>query len=836
MPAGGGNMTNAPGKPRTSVPPAIGREDAGTEWVFDPLPSRGNTLIQPLAAQAEEVSPALPSNRAVWVPATGDRFDLLFLRLTNAGLHYGDSLLAALAREREAGNHFNLVPVVIGAGILTYFAAGFEPLISIITLSAMLPALLAWRLPTRGPLYYLSITAMLFFLGMLAAQFQIKRTEMPIPSGQITGSINGTVLAVDQNRRGAPRYLIRPDRIEGLTVDQLPRRIRLSAASSHTPFAPGTAIAGLARLRPISGAAYPGGYDFGFFARLDGLGLSGFFMGAPRPGEATVLTWRETATVLLQRIRGGVTERIRTGLKGEAGDVAAALITGDRSGLAEATQESLRRAGLAHILAISGLHMALVTLTIVFLIRLILVLIPGFSWRYPIKKWALAAGFAGATLYLLLSGASIATQRAWIMISVMLMASLLDRRAITMRSVAVAATLILLIDPASLFQPGFQMSFAAVAALVAVYRAWSERRFAGWQEKMVENRGIIVRFATLTGRYFTGLAVTSLVAGLATTLFAVWHFHRVAPLGLIANLLAMPIVSIFVMPLSLLSMMLMPYGFEALALAPLGLAIEAVIGVADAVNAYGADFETGRMAPPMLALAAGGLILACAFHTWLRALALVPLALLAVVIVTMRPPPPDLIIAEDGRGIAVRASAFKDLPASVPMAFGNPPEKETLLLPYPRRSRFITGIWQRAFAPNSEPLALATDETCDRDQCHFRVRGVLVSIIYAPPLLKPACRRADILIAPRLWWVNCRTRRPALVLKRGDFEHLGTHSLWIDPAEKGRVRVTTARRISADGTAMRPWLRRFELPLPTARSARRGDGKKTGNRFAPLNE
>jgi len=557
-------------------------------------------------------------------------------------------------------------------------------------------------------------------------------------------------------------------------------------------------ISGLARLQPISGPAYPCAYDFAFASWMEGLGMSGFFMGAPVTAVNPVRpAFGDRAMALLNNIRSSITGRIRAGLPGEAGDIAAALITGDRTGLSNETQESLRRSGLAHILAISGLHMALVTLTVIWLIRILLILVPGLGEHYPVKKWAVMSGFAAATIYLLLSGASVATQRAWLMISVMLAASLMDRQAITMRSVAIAAIIILAVSPSSVFQPGFQMSFAAVAALVSVYRDWNEHRTGRMEKSLAGGQGFIGG----TMRYFGSLAGTSLIAGLATTLFALWHFHRVAPMGVVSNLAAMPLVSLFVMPLALAAMVLMAFGFERLALSPMGTAIEGVVAVSDKVNSYGMDFETG--AKPLLLLVCSGLflVIVCGLRTKLRFLALVPFAGI-IAGASMKPVIPDLLIAQDGRAIAVRSEL-------VNASENNEQSAGTLSLPYPDRNKFVTGIWQKAFSPGTPLGGMPQGITCTNDSCRFSINERQVEVVYDPDLLDEACQSADILLAPRLWWVNCRGREPELVLKRGDFERFGVHSLFL---EEAAIRIETGWPDSGEAVSRRPWLQRIEIP------------------------
>ncbi|MCB1386366.1 MAG: ComEC/Rec2 family competence protein [Nitratireductor sp.] len=700
----------------------------------------------------------------------------------------GDFLVRQWAMEREQGSLFHFVPVALGAGILLWYAAPAEPSAPVVALTLFALFAVLWRMRTRGAAYRMAMSAALVCAGMLLAGLEIARHRMPVPVSGLTGQITGVVIESDLNRRGSPRYLIRPTAIDGLTAEELPRRIRLSGGKGAAVAMPGETISGLARLSPLPGPYLPGGYDFAYHAWLDGLGLSGFFMGAPVRGDAATATRLSERLLIAQaRTRIAIAARIRQALPGEAGDIAVALITGDRSGISEETSESLRRSGLAHILAISGLHMALVTLAVIGSMRLIFAAIPDLADRHAVRKWALAIGLAVATLYLFLSGGAVATQRAWIMLAVMTGASLIDRQAITLRSVALAAAIILVLAPSSLFEPGFQMSFAAVAALVACYGQWTRWRQRihasdGWHQPGLLRQG---------ASYFAALAATSLIAGLATGFFAAWHFHRAAPLGLVSNLGAMPLVSLLVMPLLLASILLMPYGFEHLALRPAGRAIEGVVAISDRVNAAGFDFETGLLPATSLLLAALGLALLCGFRGWLRASGLVPLTLLAAMLAA-RPVPreavPDLLISQDGRAVAVR-------------------QGEGLALVHPESGKFASDIWRRAYLPDRDFGQIATPGRCDRDLCIFTVADKTVWLVHDPDLLRAACSGADILLAPRLWFVRCREAAPQWILSRKQLEASGSHALHIDG---GTISVESVWPQIESGERRFAWQQRFD--------------------------
>ena len=197
-------------------------------------------------------------------------------------------------------------------------------------------------------------------------------------------------------------------------------------------------------------------------------------------------------------------------------------------------EEALRRSGLAHILAISGLHMALVAGAVFWSVRAVLALFPAIALSRPIRKWAAVAALISGAFYLVLSGAGIATQRAFIMIAIVFIAIIAERPAVTLRSVALAAIVVMAVAPETVVGPSFQMSFAAVVALVATYE-WHVKR----DRHVARSDGFSRSAMRVVMLYFGGLLMTSLIAGLATAPFAAFHFNRVAPLGLVANLAAM---------------------------------------------------------------------------------------------------------------------------------------------------------------------------------------------------------------------------------------------------------------------------------------------------------
>ncbi len=517
----------------------------------------------------------------------------------------------------------------------------------------------------------------------------------------------------------------------------------------------------------------PGGYDFARVAYYAGIGAVGFAYGAAKP---TMLGPAPLAVRLgqpLAHLRDLIRRRIEAALPGDGGHLAAALVTGDRGGIAQSTQDAMRASGLAHMLAISGLHMALIAGTAFWLIRALLALSAGLALNRPIKKWAAAGALAVAAVYLGISGAGIATQRAFVMLAFMLVAVMLDRPAITLRNVALAAFVILVLAPESITTASFQMSFAATVALVAGYEAltvWRERRL---QLDMRGATGVLGRLRRAT----TSLVVTSLIAGLATAPLAAFHFQRVAPLTLVANLAAMPVVGTIVMPMALAALVLMPFGLEALPLAVMGWGLDWVTAVARQVAAWSAGHGVVS-AMPLLSLGligSGFLWLALWRERW-RLAGLVPMAL--ALPLALAASHPDVLI--DDRGITVAVRGTEGLYAVV----------------NGKGEDFVVDNWLRADGDgrDAKEPALKTDVACDALGCVAPLGkdGAKVAVGGSARALHEDCRLATVVVSRFAASAACRNA--AVVVDAQDVARHGAHALYVTGTKAGKpvFRVTTA--------------------------------------------
>ncbi|HHX90935.1 MAG TPA: ComEC family competence protein, partial [Paracoccus sp.] len=375
------------------------------------------------------------------------------------------SPLLALGSAR--GHLFPFVPVLMGLGIGVYFLLPKEPDLHGWTGLAVLAAMLG-AVALRGP-ELLRIPALglaLVVLGVLLAGWRSHTVAAPVLGWRYYGPIEGRIVMIDRSATNALRLTLDKVVLHDVSLARLPRNVRVSihGALEFDPV-PGTTVILTGHLGPPGSPVEPGGFDFRRLAWFHGLGALGYTrspvlaLGPPEPGIALAIT----------RLRMRMSEGLRAAIPGEPGGFVAALLTGDRSGVGQETNEALRRSNLGHLLAISGLHMGLLTGAVYGGLRGGLALVPVLALRWSIRKWAAMGALGAATCYLLLSGGNVATQRAFIMATVMLGAILFDRRALSMRSVALAGTVVLAWRPEALLSAGFQMSFAATVALIATF-------------------------------------------------------------------------------------------------------------------------------------------------------------------------------------------------------------------------------------------------------------------------------------------------------------------------------------------------------------------------------
>jgi competence protein ComEC len=460
------------------------------------------------------------------------------------------ALVAPLeALQTAQGMLFPWIAVLVGCGIGAWFSATDEPGIGSYSLAALAligGLALAAKSELARPL---GLAAAAFAAGWIVAGVRAHALDAPMLSFRYYGPVEGRIVQIDRSQSDALRLTLDQVVLREVSPARTPLRVRVSLQGEQDWLkpTPGQVVILTANLAAPEGPVEPGGFDFRRMAFFDQLGAVGYT-------RTPVLLLEEPAggALPIDRLRSWLTQGMLAHMEGQAGAFAAGAMTGDRSAITEDTVQALRDSSLAHLLAISGMNMAFLTGFVFALLRYGLALVPFVALRLNTKKVAALLSFGVALFYLLLSGANVATERAFIMIAVFLGAVLLDRRALTLRSVAVAALLLLLAKPESLLEPGFQMSFAATIALIVGFAALDGSIY---RERMP--RWLMPVFT---------LVLSSLIGGLSTAPYAAAHFNRFTDYGLIANLLTVPVMGAVIMPAGAVAALLAPFGLAALPL------------------------------------------------------------------------------------------------------------------------------------------------------------------------------------------------------------------------------------------------------------------------------
>jgi competence protein ComEC len=667
------------------------------------------------------------------------------------------------------------VPVALGAGIGMYFELAAEPQLAVAGAMAIIALLLVLLLRRHEGGFALAVGLLAASLGFFSAKLHTDWAKAPVLAERVGPvTVKGRILEAEPTHKGL-RIVVKLQSAGNLAADKLPLRVRLTLHDVEGGLAAGDEISVRAMLLPPPAPAAPGAYDFQRTAYFQRIGAVGYGLDEPVKTKAAS-AGGFSAGEWLERLRQRITERIIESLPNPTGALAAAQITGHRNTIPPEVLSAMQDSGLAHLLAISGMNIGIVAGLVFFAVRAFLALIPWLALRISTKKWAAVAALIVALIYVLISGASVPTQRAYLMLAAVMVGVLIDREALSMRLVAWAAVGILLAAPEGLLGPSFQMSFAAVVALIACYERWALRK------PDPEPAGTVRRWLRGLG----ALALTSLVAGLATAPFAMYSFNRFTVYGLAANMLAVPATDLWVMPWALLAMIAMPFGLESAPLAAMGWGVDFVHWVARTVAAWpGAVVPTTVMpAWGLLAFALGGLWLAIWQRRW-RWLGVPAMALSLVSMLLVRAP--DLLISGDGRSIAFRA-ADGGFHVASPDARG-----------------FVADTWWKrdggaGFTPFPRAGPSADGRLrCDALGCVYRQapQPATIALVRDPAALVEDCAASALIVAPGLTRVTCRARVAAI--DRRALMSRGSHAAWF---EGNAIRVLDDRTQRGD----RPWV------------------------------
>jgi competence protein ComEC len=613
--------------------------------------------------------------------------------------------------------------------------------------------------------------------GFFVAKLHSDRVSAPIaPARSGVSTISGWVVDVDTPSERGGRLLIAPVRISGLSPARTPVRVRIVVADPGGPEslpAPGAPISLVALLDPPPGPAAPDAFDFARDAWFQGIGGVGLAMRAPTFAALPVPPWGVRLEMAVNALRWRVACQLARDIgavmgpeDGGAAGLAVAVTTSHQDWLAPDHRDDLRGSGLAHMLAIAGLHTAALSGFAFFAFRMGIAAWPWLALRVPGKKVAALAALIVVGVYLTLSGAHAPARRAAITASVAFLAILADRRAVSLHALAVAALAILLMEPEVVVQPGFEMSFCATAALVALAEVW--RRPAASTAGLAWPLAILIKLRD----GLLALAVVSFVAGAATGPFAIQHFNRVANYGVFANLTADFVASVVLMPSLAIALLCQAAGLDSSAAAPVfwicGQAARAVIALGHLFAAApGAAINLSSAPEIALAVSYLGIVFAC---LWRGALRWIGLPMSAAVALWPRPTPPMAWIAADGDDAAVVVRG-----------------QEVVMKPAARV--YATQLWaqRRGFTLPADPVASTRSAfACDRKGC-LPIGPARPAIAASWMRKTPAvgrfselCARADIVVL-RSMFAPARPCGGALVLTRADFERLGSAEVYAAP-------------------------------------------------------
>lgn len=624
--------------------------------------------------------------------------------------------------EAQRGRLFLWLPVALGLGIVGYFSLSFEPSLYPAVISALVFLGLAILFRDRGVGRRFFVLLLFFALGFLAAGLRTQIVYTPILSHEMkTVGVTGVVRSVEPlSEGGGVRTVLQDVSLEKIAPEYTPRFVRLKLRNGDEVL-PGQRLSVLAGLNPPSPPVMPGGFDFQRYAFFQGLGAIGFAYGRAE----IVGVVEEKEDHFIEVLRTSIARRVSDAMPGADAAIANALMTGPRAAISDEDKDAIRDAGLAHMLSISGLHIGLVFGAIFFFIRAGLALFPVLALKWPIKKMAACAAMAGAIFYALISGGSVPTIRAVLMMGVVFLAILLDRKAISMRLIAFAALVVLLVAPDSLLGVSFQLSFAAVGALIAFYEAATP-----YLIKWRSGAGLMRRLAL----YVFGVCITSAVASLATAPFSLFHFQQIALYSLLGNLLAVPVLGFVVMPFAVLSFVMMPLGLETWPLWVVGQGIELILRISHWVAGMdGAVWRVHLWPQSVLWFFSAGFVWMLLVRGSFKWLALIPMVV--AVLMAWRAPVPDILVSDNGKLVALQVDggglAFSDF----------------------RAERFARENYVRAFGQDKKsgvrwPRSGELDDLrCDQRACRLDRSGHKVSFLRGRLAEREECAWADLVIA-----------------------------------------------------------------------------------------
>ena len=714
----------------------------------------------------------------------------------------------ALQTEIDERRLFLWVPVLAGAGAILYLSADTEPSFWYCAALFALASALAFAARAKPAAFRLAIAIAAVLGGMFCGALRNWRVAAPVFDQIRILKVSGFVEEMDFRKEGA-RFVLRVAGMEGLPADQTPYRVRLTTRRAPGVNA-GDFVTMNARLVPPARAALPGGYEFArdaYFARIGAVGNAlGRIDKAEAPAPAP-LKLRFYAAI--DRARNALAKRVENIIGGPAGAVGAAMVTGKRDFLDDPTKEVIREAGIFHIITIAGVQMTLVAGIFFVGFRRLLALSRTLALHYPIKKWAALLAMAGAILYDIGTGSRVGTERALYMTLIVLAAVLFERQAISMRNLAFATLAIVVFEPEALLGASFQLSFAAVAALLSAWEARLSAYQKLWKrdddllaQLRVDRKDRMLVFFDKT-RHGPGHALFSTCCATAATMsFMAYNFHEISPWVLIGNPLTLTIIEVFAVPGALAGSLLYPLGLDSFVWHYIGLGIKFILWAASWIAAMpGATIHLREFAPWSIVFLALAVLNAVLWRTWPMRLIALPMLVIGL-IGAASGPRFDVAVAPTGEAVAVRlASGELAIMGRRPSPFvaeqwlradgdGRPARQAIVAVTGTPRAAAVA-----AFAPANGDLSMPR---CDTRGCVATLAdGRVLALVLEQAAFIEDCSRSDIVVSATIAPTGCAAE---LVIDRARLDETGAMTLRLDDEN---VHPRRARGPAED----RPWSR-----------------------------
>ena len=627
---------------------------------------------------------------------------------------------------KEHRSLFLWIAVLFASGILIYFGINFEPkwYISVIAVSCLLIIYLLFR-NKYTMLSYISFSLLIIALGFGNASFRSYYLDSPIIPNDGFYELEGRIINVDNNYKGIERYIISDLLIYGQDIINTPKKIRLTIRTENNGAEIGDIIKVRARLSKPPRPVIPNGYNFARKAYFSQIGAIGFSLS----DIEIIKEYNDNNRVInnyISYIRDKISSYNNEILGTEKGAISSALLVGKRYAIDDEILDNIRASGIAHLLAISGLHLVMVTGITFLVIRKLLSLSLYIAEYYNTKKLAAIVAILVGFFYLAITGYPVSAQRAFLMSLMFFLAIMIDRESMPIYSVAWSALIILIISPENILEPGFQMSYSAVIALVSSYSFFNER--------LNRNNFKDISFIRKSIKYIFNIALSSFIASLATTPFAIYHFNQYSLYGIITNLIAVPLTTLWVMPFGMLSMLLYPLNLGYIALIPMGWGIDILISISSYIAGLpnSSGVTSSLSSNIILLMVFGGLWLAL----WVSSIRIIGgiIIIISIIIAYIKHDNIADIIIGGENDISY---AFIDK------------INDRILYSDNYNNNYQDDIWAKKIGVENKYNISDIEHDnylCDEYSCIYKLKGKVISFIKDPMAISEDCEKADILV------------------------------------------------------------------------------------------